>query len=582
MEVHAAPAAAARPLALDAPTLVHAFQYTAAQRPDEIALRNPGDAVSLTWREYAGRVERIAAGLAALGVERGDAVGLMLLNRPEFHLLDTATLHLGATPFSLYNTATPEQVAHQFANAGNRVVLCERHFLPTVLTAQRLVPAVEHVVLIDGAEAGVMTLEQLEGAGASSFRFTETWRAVRPSDLATIVYTSGTTGPPKGVELTHANAMAQCEASAARVPLTPGGQAMSYLPSAHIVDRWTCHWWASLTHGFTLTSIGDMRTVILMLPGLRPTTWGGVPRIWEKLRHVLVAQGVEDPATLSEPARAELRARLGLDRIEYLAGGAAPMPIDVLGYFDALGLPIAEAWGMSETAGAGTSNAPGAIRYGTCGTALPGVELQLAGDGELLVRGPIVMRGYRDDPAATAAAIDDEGWLHTGDIAHLDDDGYVSIVDRKKELIISAGGKNMSPANIEREILGASRLIAHAAVIGDRRPYVVALIALDPDALVDFAVEHGIDDASVAALAGDPALRQAVGDAIDAANARLSRVERVKRFAILPDEWRPGGEELTPTLKLRRAALALRYAAEIDALYSSGSGRFSPGHEPVR
>ena len=582
MELHAAPAAAARPLALDAPTLVHAFQYTAAQRPDEVALRNPGDAVSLTWREYAQRVERIAAGLAALGVERGDAVALMLLNRPEFHLLDTAVLHLGATPFSVYNTSTPAQVAHQFANAGSRVVVCERHFLPAVLAAQRMVPAVERVVLIDGSEAGVMTLEQLEDAGASSFRFADTWQAVRPSDLATIIYTSGTTGPSKGVELTHANAMAQCEASAERIPLTPGGQAMSYLPSAHVVDRWTCHWWVSLTHGFTVTSIGDMRTVILMLPGLRPTMWGGVPRIWEKLQHALVAQGVEDPSALSEPERAELRARLGFDRVEHLGGGAAPMPIDVLHYFDALGLPIAEMWGMSETAGAGTANPPGAIRYGTCGTALPGVELRLANDGELLVRGPIVMRGYRDDPAATAAAIDDEGWLHTGDVAHIDDDGYVSIVDRKKELIITAGGKNMSPANIEVELVGASPLIAHAAAIGDRRPYVVALIVLDPDAAVDFAAEHGIDDASVAALSGEPALRQAVRAAITAANARLSRVARIKRFAILPDEWAAGGEELTPTLKLKRAAIALRYAAEIDELYSSGSGRFSPGQAPVR
>ena len=258
------------------------------------------------------------------------------------------------------------------------------------------------------------------------------------------------------------------------------------------------------------------------------------------------------------------------------------MPIDVLHYFDALGLPIAEMWGMSETAGAGTANPPGAVRYGTCGTALPGVELRLASDGELLVRGPIVMRGYRDDPAATAAAIDDEGWLRTGDIAHIDDDGYVSIVDRKKELIISAGGKNMSPANIELELVGASPLIAHAVAIGDRRPYVVALIVLDPDAAVDFAAEHGIDDASVAALSGEPALRQAVRAAITAANTRLSRVARIKRFAILPDEWTAGGEELTPTLKLKRAAIALRYAAEIDDLYSSGSGRFSPGQAPVR
>jgi long-chain acyl-CoA synthetase len=579
MHHHAAPAIAARPLALDAPTLCHAFQFTAAERPDDVALRDAAGSVSLTWREYAQRVERIAAGLAALGVERGDAVGLMLLNRPEFHLLDTAALHLGATPFSIYNTSTPEQVAHQFANAGNRVVVTERHFLAAVLEAM---PAGGQVVLVDGAEDGVMSLERLEESGASGFHFAETWRAVRPDDLATIVYTSGTTGPSKGVELTHANALAQCSASAERVPLSAGGQAMSYLPSAHIVDRWTSHWWASLTHRFTVTSVGDMRAVIFLLPGLRPTTWGGVPRIWEKLQQTLVGQGVGDPAALSEAERAELRARLGFDRVEHLGGGAAPMPIDVLRYFDALGLPIAEAWGMSETAGAATANPPGAIRPGTCGTALAGVELDLAADGELLVRGPIVMRGYRDDPAATAAAIDEEGWLHTGDVAHIDGDGYVSIIDRKKELIISAGGKNMSPANIEAELVGGSPLIGHAVAIGDRRPHVAALVVLDPDAAVDFAAEHGIDDASVAALATHPEMLQALGDAVEAANGRLSRVERVKRFAILPEEWRPGGEVLTPTLKLKRSAIALRYAAEIDALYSSGSGRFSPGHVPVR
>src|SRR4051812_25399235 len=443
MEVHAAPAGVARPFAVDAPTLCHAFQQTAAERPDAVALRNPGDAVSITWREYAARVERIAAGLASLGVEHGDAVGLMLLNRPEFHLLDTAALHLGAAPFSIYNTSTTEQVAHQFANAGNRVVVTERHFLPVVLAARRLVPAVAHVVLVDGAEEGATSLDALEQSGASTFRFADTWRAVRPGDLATIVYTSGTTGPAKGVELTHANALAQCAASAERSPLTPGGRVISYLPSAHVVDRWPCHWWASLTHGFTVTSVADLRTVILLLPGVRPTTFGAVPRIWEKLRHALAGQGAEDPATLDEDARAQLRSRIGLDAAEHLGGGAAPMPIDVLRYFDALGLPIAEAWGMSELAGAGAANPHGAIRHRTCGLPLPRVEARLAPDGELLVRGPMVTRGYRGDPAATAAALDDEGWLRTGDIAHIDADGYVSIVDRKKELIIGAGGKNL-------------------------------------------------------------------------------------------------------------------------------------------
>jgi len=568
MELHAAaPTVAARPRALDAPTLCHAFQLTAAERPDAIALRNPGDAVAITWREYAARVEAIASGLAALGVERGDAVAIMLLNRPEFHLLDTAILHLGAVPFSVYNTSTAEQVAHQFRNGGNRVVITERHFLRTVLTARRAVPAVEHVVQIDGADDDIMSLGELEGTGSSAFRFAETWQAVGPDDLAAIIYTSGTTGPPKGVELTHATAMAECAASSARFPVTPGGRTMSYLPSAHVVDRWSSHWWASITHGFSVTSVGDMRTVIFLLPGVRPTKWGGVPRIWEKLHQALVGQGIADPSALGEEERAGLRERLGLDDAEYLSGGAAPMPIDVLRYFEALGLPIAEAWGMSETAGAATANPPAAIRAGTCGTPLPGVEIDLAADGELLVRGPTLMRGYRDDPEATAEAMDDDGWLRTGDVAHVAD-GYVSIVDRKKELIVTAGGKNLSPANIEARLEAASPLIAHAAAIGDRRPYVAALVVLDPDAAVDFAAEHGIDDASVTALATHSEVRSAIRAAVEEANRRLSRVERIKRFAVLPYEWRAGGEELTPTLKLKRREIAVRYASEIDALYA--------------
>src|SRR6478609_2413349 len=230
MDLHAAaPAAATRPAALDAPTLCHAFQLTAAERPDEIALRTPGDQIAITWREYAERVERIAAGLARLGVGRGDAVGLMLLNRPEFHLVDTAVLHLGAVPFSVYNTSTPEQVAAQFRNAGNRVVVTERHFLATAQRACAATPQAEQVVQLDGADDDIMSLAELEGTGLSSFRFAETWQAVGPDDLAAIIYTSGTTGASKGVELTHGAALAECAASAERYPLPAGGRAMSYL-----------------------------------------------------------------------------------------------------------------------------------------------------------------------------------------------------------------------------------------------------------------------------------------------------------------------------------------------------------------
>jgi long-subunit acyl-CoA synthetase (AMP-forming) len=565
MELQAPPA---RPRALDAPTLSHAFQLTAAERADEVALRTPGDGVAITWREYAARVEAIAGGLAALGVERGDAVGLLLLNRPEFHLLDTAILHLGAVPFSIYSTSTTEQVTHQLRNAGCRVVATESRFLPVVLAARRELAALEHVVQIDGADDDIVRLAELEGSGASAFRFAETWQAVGPDDLAALIYTSGTTGPPKGVELTHANAMAECVAWDERFPVTPGGRTISYLPTAHVVDRFSNHWWASISLGFTLTSVADMRAALFQLPSVRPTIFGAVPRIWEKLHEAV--QGMPEGAA----------ARLGLDAAEQLGGGAAPMPIDVLRDFEALGLPIAEAWGMSETSGAATANPPGDIRAGTCGTPLAGVEIDLAPDGELLLRGPTVMRGYRDDPEATAQAFDADGWLRTGDVAHVAD-GYVAIVDRKKELIVTAGGKNLSPANIESRLEAASPLIGHAAAIGDRRPYVTALIALDPDAAVDFATAHGLDDASVTALATHPEVRSRIAAAVEAANDGLGRVERVKRFAILPTEWRPGGDELTPTLKLKRRAIALRYAAEIEELYS-GSGRFSPGQNPVR
>jgi long-subunit acyl-CoA synthetase (AMP-forming) len=460
-------------------------------------------------------------------------------------------------------------------------VVTEKHFLATVRQARRDAPGVAHLVQIDGADDDIVSLAELEGTGLSSFCFAETWQAVTPGDLAALIYTSGTTGPPKGVELTHANAMAECVACAERFPLTPGGRTLSYLPAAHVVDRWSTHWWASLTCGFSVTSVGDLRTVIFLLPGVRPTRWGAVPRIWEKLHAALLGQGIADPAKLSDDERAAVRERIGLDEAEHLGGGAAPMPIDVLRYFEALGLPISEGWGMSETAGAATGDPPGAIRAGTCGRPLPGVEIELAADGELLVRGPMVMRVYRDNPGATAEAFAADGWLRTGDIAHVED-RYVSIVDRKKELIVTAGGKNISPANVEARIQAGSPLVGHVAAVGDRRPYVAALIVLDPEAAVEFATEHGLDDASVQALATHPEVRARIGAAVEAANAGLSRVERVKRFAILPVEWWPGGEELTPTMKLKRRGIATRYAAEIDELYSSASARFSPGQDPVR
>ena len=552
-----------RPAALDAATLCEAFQATASERASSVALRTPGGGTSITFGEYAERVRAIAGGLAKLGVGRGDTVALMLVNRPEFHLADTAALHLGASPFSVYNTSTADQIQYLFGNARNSVVVTERGFLPVL----RNVKGVEHVVLVDGDDAGTIPLTQLEQSASDGFDFDAAWRAVEPDDVATLIYTSGTTGPPKGVELTHAGLMAEIRSMTTRIPTTPGGRVTSFLPSAHIADRWSSHYQGSMVLGHAVTGVADPRTVAMHLPEVRPTTWGGVPRIFEKLKAALEAQGIAEPSALSEDHKTAIRERLGLDECESLVVGAAPTPIEVLEFFRDLGLEICEVWGMSETSCCATSNPPGAVKFGTCGPAVDACELSLADDGELLVRGELVMKGYRGDPAKTREAIDDDGWLHTGDVAEIDEDGYLKIVDRKKELIINAAGKNMSPANIEARLKSSHPLIGQAVAIGDRRPYNVALIVLDPDACGAFAREHSLDDASPAALAGDERVQSAVAAAIDEANSHLSRVEQIKRFEILPTEWEPGGHELTPTMKLKRRPIAERYAEEIEALY---------------
>jgi long-chain acyl-CoA synthetase len=560
---------AEQPAALSAATLCEAFQITAAERPDDVALRTPGDGVSITWKDLASRVQRIAAGLASLGVSRGDTIALMLVNRPEFNVADAGAMHLGTTAFSVYNTSTPEQVEFLFGNAANRVVITEQKFLPVVRAAQQNSPALEHIVLVDGDDEGTISLEQLEQMGEPGFDFEATWRAVRPDDVLTLIYTSGTTGPPKGVQLTHRNLMAEIRAVVDRLPTEPGGRFTSFLPCAHIADRWSAHYQSSMVLGFTLTCIADPRTVVQHLPEVRPTVWGAVPRIFEKMKAALEAQGVTDPAALPEEHRAAIRQKLGLDECAWLVVGAAPTPVKVLEYFDALGLPICELWGMSETSSCATINPPDRIKVGTCGPALQGVELKLADDGELFVRGEIVMKGYRNDPVKTAEAIDDDGWLHTGDVAQIDDDGYVKIVDRKKELIINAAGKNMSPVNIESRLKTCHPLIGTAVAIGDRRPYNVALIVLDPDACGAFAKEHGIEDASPAGLARDARVQAAIEGAIAEANTHLSRVEQIKKWCLLETEWQPGGEELTPTMKLKRRPIAEKYAREIDELYAA-------------
>lgn len=561
----------AQPLTTDADplavtSLCEAFQNSVTLGGDQVALRTPGGTQEITWQEYGERVRRLAEGLASLGVGAEDTVGIMLVNRPEFALVDTAALHLGAVPFSIYNTSSPEQIAYLFGNAGNRVVVTEQAFLPQVLAAGT---GAETIVSIDGGE-GTLSLDDLEQRTLDGFDFDATWRAVTPDHVLTLIYTSGTTGPPKGVELTHGSMLAQLRGVQAVIPARRGERSTSYLPSAHVADRWAGHY-SAMAFGGTTTYVADPKAVVAALPEVRPTAWGGVPRVWEKIKAALEAKGVSDPAALPEEHRVAVRQLLGLDDVRYTVSGAAPIAPEVLEFFGALGVPICELWGMSEISCCGTINPPDDIRIGTVGKPIPGLEVRLADDGELLVRGPQLMRGYRNQPEKTAETIDADGWLHTGDIATIDDDGYVTIVDRKKELIINAGGKNMSPANIEQVVKASHPLIGQAVVVGDRRPYNVALLVLDPDVCTAYAEQAGLADGSTAALAEDPGVAQQIADAVAAANARLSRIEQVKRYRILANDWLPGGDELTPTMKLKRRPIAEKYAAEIEALYAEGS-----------
>jgi len=589
-------------LALDAATLCEAFQRTVDHYADEIALRTLGGGQEISWREYGERVRALSAGLAAEGIGPGDTVAMMLANGPETVIVDTAAMHLGAIPFSIYNTSSAEQIEYLFSHAECRVVITEAQFAELVCSVASRLPLVESVFVVEGASPGTRALAALESADGGDFDFERSWRAVGGEDVATLIYTSGTTGPPKAVELTHANLLAQVGLVDRVMPLRPGGRGVSYLPMAHLADRCASHY-SALVSGASVTFVAEMTQVLAGVVEVRPTAWGAVPRVWEKLKAALEAgfaaepdeqrkaaladalesalakvraeRAGKSPDSAGEEARAAaerevfapLRVQLGLDQVEYLLSGAAPIAPEVLEFFAALGLPICELWGMTELSLIATTNRPGAIRIGTVGPALPEIELALAEDGELLVRGPTVMRGYRADPERTAETIDSDGWLHTGDIAEIDSDGYVTIVDRKKELIINAAGKNMSPANIENKIKAACPLVGSVVAIGDRRPYNTALVVLDPIAAGGFAAANGLSGKTPAELASEDAIRQEIAEGVQRANASLSRVEQIKRHTILPEEWQPGGDELTPTMKLRRRPIAEKYAAQIEAMY---------------
>jgi len=595
--------------AKDATTLAEAVRLTAQQHADETWVKTRDGSVSISWGEGIQRVDRIAGGLRELGVAKADTVALMLVNRPEFHVVDFGVVVAGGIPFSIYQTYTAEQIEYLLRDAETRVVVTEQLFLPVIQDAIARLDEAPKIVLVDQPEGGLpegaISLEQLEEMG-TGFDGAAATAEIEAEDILTLIYTSGTTGPPKGVQLTHRNLMFMVDGTAEIVQFPEGSRVISWLPSAHIAER-AAHHYLPAVFGFEVTSVADYTAVREVLPEVRPQWFFAVPRIWEKLKGGLESMVAGQPEEQREPLQAALadaiekvqleqagepvpeelaarvaeadetffaplRSALGLDQVVTINVGAAPTPREVLEFFHAIGLPLAELWGMSETCGGGTVNPPDAVRIGTVGPPTPGVEIKLAEDGEVLVKGELTMRGYRNMPEATSETIDSDGWLHTGDIGEFDEEGYLKIVDRKKELIISAAGKNMSPANIEAEIKSSSPLIDQVCCIGDQRPYNVALVSLDPDFAPMWAGQQGIEDTELASLAGNESVIEAVRAAVEKGNAKLARVEQIKRFELLPSEWTPGGDELTPTMKLKRKPIAEKYESEIDALYAGETG----------
>ncbi|GGN80843.1 fatty-acid--CoA ligase [Nocardia rhizosphaerihabitans] len=545
----------------DPQTMPQAFQRQVANHPDTVALRSYDGTQSYTWAQFDAEVRRIAGGLAALGLRRGDVFASLLTNQPAFNLSEMAANHLGATTFSIYNTSAPDQINYLLAHSGAKVLVTEQQYIAKL---QASGADIEHILVVEDGD-----LDRLEPA--PDFDYEAAWNAVLPDDVLCMIYTSGTTGPPKGVEHTHSGVLAMAAAVTSAFPIESGDQVISYLPSAHAADRCVTYYFG-VANGAQLTTLNDLTKLPQTLAEVRPSVFSAVPRVWEKLKAGVELQ-LADNDQLRAGFEAEvpqvidaIRAKLGLDQVRWAMTGAAPCPLGVFNFLRKLRIPVTDIWGMSEI-GLATAAPPELAKPGTIGTLLPGYEGTVLEDGELLIRAPFTMKGYRNDPVQTAEAKDADGWVHTGDVVTVDDEGYYTIVDRKKELIINAGGKNMSPSNIENAISTSSMLIDKVIAIGDGRPYNVALITLDGAAVPAFAEKFGLEP-DPAVLAKDARVLAAIQEGVDEGNRKLARVEQIKKFALLPDVWSEGSDELTPTGKLRRKPINAKYADEIEGLYA--------------
>lgn len=586
-------------------TVTTEFRDRVAADPDRPALRwriGETEWGEITFAQWADQSCRIAAAMQRLGVQHGDRIVLMMRNRPETAIADMAALLVGATPISIYNSSAAEQLQFLLNHSEAKYAVVEdMGFLERILAVRDEVPDLKGIAIIDDPDGAapddviswdaLLADEPLDLATAAA--------TAEPDELATIIYTSGTTGPPKGVMLDHHNIVWTVESLRRCFPVSfAGARVVSYLPMAHIAER-VVSYYQGIMHGLAITWCPETSMVTQYLGAVRPELFFAVPRVWEKAYATITALARADvaaaekfdaalalgwkaseyrareealPADLAaefETADAEVlgvwRALVGLDECLLAVSGAAPLPVEIFKFFRSLGVPLAEVYGLSETSGPLTL-APVKVKAGSVGPAIPGCEVVLGDDGEVLGRGGNIFRGYFKADEKTAEVLDDDGWFHTGDIGEFDADGYLRIVDRKKELIITAGGKNISPANIEASLKGHP-LIAQACVIGDGKPFVSALIVLDGEVAPAWAMMRGIEFSSIEDLAAKPELLAEIQASVDATNAHFSQAERIKRYTLLTAEWMPDSEMLTPTMKLKRRGVHARFAAEIEAMY---------------
>ncbi|MDQ1347182.1 MAG: long-chain acyl-CoA synthetase [Acidobacteriota bacterium] len=597
-------------------TVIAALERAAREFADLPALGRRAETgwETISWRDYRAAVFRAAAGFVHLGVVPGTGLAILSANRPEWAIADLAAIVAGAIPTGIFVTNTPEQCAYVLDHTEATIAVADdRAALGKLLAAHGGAPRLQTVVLFDlGDEAEsaatsdrpaivswrrLLELGEAAGEGALAERIA----AQHEGDVATLIYTSGTTGAPKGVELTHRNLVwtAWCGAHET-IRMNPDDRQLSYLPLAHIAEQMlTLH--LPLQHGGCTYFVAALDRVSEALREVRPTIFFAVPRVWEKLQSAVGKAIAEAPplrrrilawarrqalaagyaaqrgekialaaAFADRLVLGKVRARLGLHRVRHAASAAAPISLGTLEFFLSLGVPIFEIYGLSETSGPGTISTPGRFRTGSVGPAMPGMEIRLADDGEILMRGPNIFRGYRKDAEATAAALDAEGWLHSGDIGELDAGGFLRITDRKKELLVTSGGKKIAPAPIEsrlREIEG----VAHAVLVGEQRNFVAALLTLDPTALPTLAERLGSSARSLADGARCPLLRAFLGREIERVNGDLARFETVRKFEVLTTEFSVDGGELTPTLKLKRKVVRQKFAERIEKLYTSDS-----------